>query len=171
MKAVTGCRLADLCSLRSADLEAGRITFLATNTKARRDRVAVLPPDLFARVKALAGPTFLWERYTREIVVYLKLRGVPTHRVNPEFSPTRMNWWAKDEIDDFNKSRPGKPKNPIARFQEASGNGGVPGRAGCGHGGGGGWNVRNDSEGVLSGNRPGTGGGNRLEKVGRCAST
>jgi hypothetical protein len=28
----------------------------------------------------------------------------------PEFDPERLVWWAKDEVDDFNKSRPGRPK-------------------------------------------------------------
>jgi integrase len=55
-KAVAGCRLADLCSVRSDDLSSDhRLKFRADNTKARTERVAVLPPDLWAEVTASAG--------------------------------------------------------------------------------------------------------------------
>ncbi|MCE9560514.1 MAG: tyrosine-type recombinase/integrase [Planctomycetes bacterium] len=114
VKAVTGCRLGDLAALRTADLATvnGKhvATFAPTTTKARKSRVAVLPADLFKKLTALAGRTFLWESYASDIGQYLKLRGVPTHRINPEFDPERLVWWAKDEVDDFNKSRPEQPK-------------------------------------------------------------
>ena len=110
VKAVTGCRLGDLAALLTVDLQPGMIVFQATNTKGRAHRVAVLPGDLCDRLRAVAGPTYLWERYASELPDYLKLRGVPTHRVNSEFMPKRLVWWAKDEIDDFNKSRPERPK-------------------------------------------------------------
>jgi integrase len=118
VKAVTGCRLGDLASLRSTDLatvkdggtETHVATFAPTTTKARKGRVAVLPADLFARLQAAAGPTYLWERYATDIGQYLERRGVPTHRVNPEFNPERLVWWAKDEVDDFNKAHPDRPK-------------------------------------------------------------
>ena len=61
-------------------------------------------------MKAIAGKTWLWKNYANLIGSYLKLRGVPTHRINSEFSPSRLVWWAMDEVDDFNKSRPDQPK-------------------------------------------------------------
>jgi integrase len=30
--------------------------------------------------------------------------------VNPVFDPMRLGWWAKDEMDDFNKAHPGEPR-------------------------------------------------------------
>jgi hypothetical protein len=109
-KAVTGCRLGDLCEVRSASLRDGKVHFTAGTTKARRERVAVLPADLYAALRGIAGPTYLWESYVTELPGRLKLRGVPTHRQNPVFDPKRLNWWAKDEIDDFNKCHPGQAK-------------------------------------------------------------
>jgi len=109
-KAVCGSRLMDLCSVRSSDLADGKIFFAQGTAKARKARIAVLPPDLFASLKKLAGPVWLWESYASEMPKYLALRGVPTHRVNPVFDPERLNWWAKDEVDDFNKAHPGAPK-------------------------------------------------------------
>jgi|GEM_PF-5873634 len=118
VKAVTGCRLADLAAAKSSGLqtviegkeERHLISFDALVRKERKARVGVLPADLFAKLTAIAGTTFIWESYSSEIAKYLELRGVPTHRINPEFSPKRLVWWAKDEVDDFNKSRPDKPK-------------------------------------------------------------
>jgi integrase len=111
VKAVTGCRLGDLCNVRTADLKGkDRLVFTPAAAKARKERVAVLPADIFAKLKKLAGPVYLWECYAADIPKYLKLRGVPTHRVVPEFDPERLCWWAKDEVDDFNKAHPDKPK-------------------------------------------------------------
>lgn len=118
LKAVTGCRLGDLAALRSADLATVKVgdedqhvvAFAGATTKARKSRVAVVDADLFAKLRAIAGPTYLWESYATELAKYLVKREVPTHRINPEFSPERLVWWAKDEVDDFNKSRPDQPK-------------------------------------------------------------
>lgn len=118
VKAVTGCRLGDLAAARSeglvvvkdGDKDRHLITFDADTRKERQARVGVLDADLFEKVKALAGKTYVWESYATDIRKYLELRGVPTHRTSPEFSPDRLVWWAKDEVDDFNKSRPDKPK-------------------------------------------------------------
>jgi len=108
---VTGCRLGDLCNVRTADLRGkDRLVFTPATTKARKERVAVLPGDIFAKLKALAGPVYLWQSYAADLPKYLKLRGVPTHRVVPKFDPERLCWWAKDEVDDFNKAHPDMPK-------------------------------------------------------------
>src|SRR5579864_6771817 len=109
-KAVTGCRLGDMCSVLSSDLRDGKLHFTPHTTKSRKARVAVLPKDLFAKLRRIAGATYLWESYATELPTYLKLRGVPTHRVVEEFSPIRLNWWAKDEVDDFNKDHPEQAK-------------------------------------------------------------
>lgn len=118
VKAVTGCRLGDLAAVRTADLAESRdggqlthlLTFASTTTKARRGRVAVLPADLHERLRTVAGPIFLWERYASDIGQYLERRGVPTHRINPVFSPERLVWWAKDEVTDYNEAHPDRPK-------------------------------------------------------------
>ncbi len=116
VKAVTGCRLKDLASLQTGwlgeaeTLEGKRFTVAFNKNKPRKARVAVLPVDLWLELRTVAGKTYLWESYTRDMAKYLELRGVPTHRINPEFSPERLVWWAKDEVDDFNKANPDKPK-------------------------------------------------------------
>lgn len=109
-KAVTGCQLGDLCGVRSKDLRDGKLYFTAETTKGRKQRVAVLRDDLYRSLKAIAGRTHLWESYTARLPEYLTRRGVPTHRVVPKFDPRRLSWWARDEVDDFNKGCPDRPK-------------------------------------------------------------
>jgi integrase len=110
-KAITGCRLGDLCAVRSCDLRGkNQLVFAPATTKARKERIAVLPADLFKMLKRMAGRVYLWESYVSDIGRYLALRGVPTHRINPTFDPERLCWWAKDEVDDFNEARPDQPK-------------------------------------------------------------
>ena len=54
-KAFTGCRLMDFCSLKSAQLRGGRLTFPAGLTKGRKARVVPLPADLKAVLDALTA--------------------------------------------------------------------------------------------------------------------
>ena len=93
VKAMTGCRLGDLCAIRSEQLQDGRIVFPADVTKNRSERYAVLPADVFAQLDAYKGPTFLWERYPAELIEENKANGWPVHRQNAEFSPTRLFHW------------------------------------------------------------------------------
>ncbi|MBX9578740.1 MAG: hypothetical protein K2X87_00385 [Gemmataceae bacterium] len=110
VKAVTGCRLGDLCGVKAADLRDGKLYFAADKAKARKQRVAVLPDDLFAKLMGMAGRVYLWESYAKELPTYLKLREGQSRRVNPVFAPGRFYEWVKDEVDEFNKARPGQPK-------------------------------------------------------------
>jgi integrase len=114
LKAITACRLQDIASLKTSDLTIDgknhRVQFSGDTTKARKTRVAIIPEDLFEKLQAIAGEIWLWENYSKLIGSYLTLRGVPTHRVIAEFDPSRLVWWAMDEVDDFNKSRPDQPK-------------------------------------------------------------
>lgn len=96
----------------------GKLLFTADTTKARKQRVAVLPDDLFQSLRRIAGRTYLWESYATDLPTYLKRRGVPTHRIVPAFDPQRLNWWAKDEVDDFNKQHPDRPKMKSHDFRK-----------------------------------------------------
>lgn len=92
-KAATACRLDDVCSLRSSQLQDGRLVFGADQTKNRSERYAPLPDDLYAALDAYKGDTYLWERYPSELIAANKANGFPTHRQNPEFSPKRLYLW------------------------------------------------------------------------------
>jgi integrase len=93
VKALTACRLADICHLQSSQLQEGRLVFTAETTKNRSERYAILPADIFAELDAYKGPTYLWERYPAELIEANKAKGFPTHRQNLAFSPQRLYLW------------------------------------------------------------------------------
>lgn len=103
VKAMTACRLEDICSIRSSQLEDGRLVFTADTTKNRSERYAVLPEDLYAKLDAYKGETFLWERYPPELIAVNKAKGYPTHRQNPEFSPQRLYQWVVQIMQDYQR--------------------------------------------------------------------
>src|SRR5205814_8082995 len=80
VKAVTACRLEDICQLRSDQLQDGRLVFTADTTKNRSERHATLPADLYAALDAYKGKTYLWERYPGELIQANQKNGFPTHR-------------------------------------------------------------------------------------------
>jgi site-specific recombinase XerD len=104
VKAVTACRLEDICSLRSGQLQDGRLVFTADTTKNRSERYALLPPDLYAELEAYKGQTFLWERYPGELREVIAKKNAPTHRLNLEFSPRRLYLWIVALMQDYQKA-------------------------------------------------------------------
>jgi integrase len=74
-KAATACRLEDVCSLRSEQLQDGRLVFAADITKNRSERDAILPADVYAALDAYKGETYLWERYPAERIAANKAKG------------------------------------------------------------------------------------------------
>jgi len=67
VKAFTACRLEDICNLRSAQLQDGRLVFAAEQTKNRSERHAILPSDVLASLNTYKGKTWLWENYPGEL--------------------------------------------------------------------------------------------------------
>lgn len=103
VKAMTACRLEDICFLRSDQLEDGRLVFTADTTKNRSERYAALPADLYEKLNAYKGETYLWERYPAELIAVNEAKGYPTHRQNPEFSPRRLYLWVVQIMQDYQK--------------------------------------------------------------------
>ena len=68
LKALAGCRLNDLCQLRSWQFDPRGHTLRITPTqdKTHRERVIPIPPDLSALLDKTKGKTYLWERYLEE---------------------------------------------------------------------------------------------------------
>lgn len=103
VKAMTACRLEDICFLRSEQLDDGRLVFTADTTKNRSERYAVLPTDLYEKLNSYKGDTYLWERYPAELIAVNKTKGYPTHRQNPAFSPRRLYLWVVQIMQDYQK--------------------------------------------------------------------
>jgi integrase len=99
VKALTACRLGDICALRSGQLLEGRLVFEASQTKNRSERYALLPTAVYAELDAYKGKEFLWERYPVELGRYTK--SVTRHKVLPTFSPDRLSMWIRAVMRDY----------------------------------------------------------------------
>ncbi|HEX4590832.1 MAG TPA: site-specific integrase [Gemmataceae bacterium] len=114
-KAVTGCRLMDLCGIESSQLKGGRLHFRAEQTKGRKARSVPLPADLFARLETIKGPRFLWESYPIGVKSAVAKMGCPTHTIKPDFVPKRLYHWIETLFIDYGEAHPNRP--PIHSHQ------------------------------------------------------
>lgn len=103
VKALTACRLQDICSIRSSQLQDGRLVFAADTAKTRSERYAALPADLYAELDAYKGKSFLWEGYPAQLREATVQRGRPVHTLNPEFSPRRLYLWVIGLMQDYQR--------------------------------------------------------------------
>jgi integrase len=108
-KAYTGCRLMDLCSLKSGQLRNGRLVFPPNLTKGRKERAVPLDTSLFKALDTFKGGTWLWEGYVAGLKTALEAKGLATHRMLDEFSPTRLYYWIESLFADYRKANPDQP--------------------------------------------------------------
>lgn len=108
-KAYTGCRLMDLCALKSAQLRDRRLIFPPDITKGRKERKVPLPDDLYAALDAFKGKTWLWENYPSGLKAALQAKGWPTHQLKPGFDSQRLYYWVGLLFSDYNKAHPERP--------------------------------------------------------------
>lgn len=106
VKAATGCRLYDICSLLSAQLQAGRIVFPEDQTKGRKERKVPLPPELFAALDKIKGPPYLWESHPEGLKEALKKKGWPRHQIDPAFHPRRLYFGVESWFADYRAGHP-----------------------------------------------------------------
>jgi len=110
IKELTGCRVQDVCSLKSMQLREGRLYFPADVTKGRKARAVPLPADLFAALEATKGPGHLWESYPVGLKAVLERKSWPTHQLKLAFSPMRMVGWVMTIFADYNSDHPNAPR-------------------------------------------------------------
>ncbi len=101
VKALSGCRLNDLCQVRSDQLDAKAMTLTIRpeHDKTHRERVIPLPADLSARLEVTKGKTYLWERYNLDAKTYRK-----GTKSKDEFSPEYFYNAIKSLFRDFGKT-------------------------------------------------------------------
>lgn len=101
VKMVSGCRLNDLCQVRSDQLRDGVLTIRPDQDKTHRERQIPLPESLVVALDAIKGPTYLWERYAAEARVYRKGR-----RNSGTFRPSLMYNFSKWLFKEYAKAHP-----------------------------------------------------------------
>lgn len=95
VKAAIGCRIGELAGLPTAGLQGGRLVFMAAETKGRKQRAPMLRGDLFNELKAIAGPTYVFERFADELKEHSD-----AHRVK-EFKPLRLIRWLQRQARTY----------------------------------------------------------------------
>jgi len=118
VKAHTGCRLMDLCSLKSSQLRDGRLVFPANLTKGRKERSVPMPDELAAVVDAFKGKKWLWENYLPGLRTALAAKGFPTHQLNEEFAPHRLYFWIETLFADYKKANKDQPNLTTHMFRK-----------------------------------------------------
>lgn len=87
VKSLAGCRLNDLCQIKSSQFDPRTASLLITpeQDKTNQERRVVLPRELAAKLDQMKGPTYLWERYCEDTAVYR-----PGRRRATVFKPSVM---------------------------------------------------------------------------------
>jgi integrase len=109
IKAAIGCRISELAELPSANLKDGRVIFVAETTKGRKQRAPKLPAHLFAELKAVAGPTYAFERFSEQLRQIHIDRGSPriAARVK-DYSPRQLRYWLQENTKTYFKKTKAK---------------------------------------------------------------
>lgn len=107
VKGLIGCRVLELCAVKSGDFRDGRLTFEAVTTKGRKTRKAKLPESICRELDALAGPTYLWERYSEQLREYHRRKGFENHaKCVKDFQPHRLKRFLQNEVSEFCQTHP-----------------------------------------------------------------
>jgi integrase len=107
VKGLIGCRVLELCSVQSSDFRDGRLTFEAVTTKGRKTRKAKLPESICREFEALAGPVYLWERYSEQLREFYRRKGEDNHaKCVKDFHPRRLKRFLQNEVTAYCQTHP-----------------------------------------------------------------
>jgi hypothetical protein len=111
-EAAIGCRIGELSAALTANLRDGRLLFPADATKGREERACLLPANLFDELRAIAGPTYVFERFSEELRAIYRAKG-NRYAANAikDFTPARVKRWIQDEAKTYFE------KTKAARFK------------------------------------------------------
>jgi integrase len=114
VKALSGCRTWDLCSVKSGQLRGGNLFSTAETDKTNRERLIPLPQDLAQALDRIKGPTYLWERYTQDARTY---RPGPGNRQT--FAPEHLYHAITKIFGEFGQAHPEHRFSPHALRRRA----------------------------------------------------
>ena len=89
VKNFVGCRISELASTRTDCLKNGRLYFVASATKGRKQRAVKLPPQIFSGLQGIAGKTFVFEAFSAQ------RRAIHIRRRNPHHAATIRDYTPK----------------------------------------------------------------------------
>jgi hypothetical protein len=98
----TGRRILQITSLPADCLKDGRLVFEADITKVRKGDVACVPENIYEELLGLAGPGYLWERFSEQLGAIYRKRKKRGYTM--EFLPVRFKRWLQSQITIYNKA-------------------------------------------------------------------
>jgi integrase len=118
VKSLTGCRIGELASASTASLKDGRLCFEAVTTKERKQRSVRLPPALYEELRQLAGPHFVFERFSDQLRSFHLKRGKTRNaQMVRGFTPHRLVNWLEDRVVEYLKAHPKVKKFKLHNFR------------------------------------------------------
>ena len=102
LKMLSGCRTLDIVQLRTDQLRDGEVVFDACQTKTRQSRMVPLPQEMFERLVANAGKTFLWELWVEDCRSFRPAK----NRVPEKFSLTNVYFVLANIFREFSDEHP-----------------------------------------------------------------
>ncbi len=114
-KCLLGCRLMDLCSVRSDQLRNGAIHLDPEQLKARDFRRVELPPKLYRALDELKGTEYLWERFPEQYRQCREAQGRRVGRLLTVFSPKALATFVRSLFRLFQKTTGKKLKSHMLR--------------------------------------------------------
>jgi hypothetical protein len=118
VKSLTGCRIGELAKAPSENLREGRLYFEAVTTKGRKQRAVKLPEALYDELKKLAGPAFVFEKFSQQLRSFYQKKG--KNRYVPmvkDFGPGRLVNWLEDRVVGYLKANPKAKKFKLHNFR------------------------------------------------------
>jgi integrase len=106
LKAFSACRTADICGLRSEQLQNERVIWFADQVKQREGRSVLVPKDLFQMLSRLAGPTFLWEGFLDDMKKFRRSK----NRKSESFTPETVAHVVGNIFREYSEAHPDKPR-------------------------------------------------------------
>lgn len=120
-KAFLGCRLWDLCSAKSKDLKDGKLT-LHDRKQGTPHTVAITNADLYRELQEIAGPTFLFEKYTVQLRAHLEATKQKVRVVNQSFTVESLYSFVSSLFTDWTETQGKKlTSHDLRRYAVTSG--------------------------------------------------
>ncbi len=118
VKGVIGCRIGELAKTPTDNLKVGRLYFEAVTTKGRKQRAVKLPPALYDELCSLAGPTFVFEAFSRQLrAIHRKRKNFHHAAMVKKFAPERLIDWLQNQTADYFKANPDAKKFKLHNFR------------------------------------------------------
>ncbi len=106
VKLLSACRTADVCQLRTEQIQNNVLVFLASQTKTKADRSVPLPADLAATLTRLGGKVHLWQDWCDDVRRFRPGR----NKIPETFQASTVKVVLNNIFREYSDSHPDRPR-------------------------------------------------------------